>query len=149
MDGAGDGAGRYGDPGAIRALAARLREQAAEVRSEAERLRGLADAVPWTGRAADAMRERARAGAAGLRRTADLHEDAAEALDRHAAEVERRQAQVAAVERRFHALVDEARDAVGDLLGGLLDRFVPPPSGHRDWLSVDLPRLPDLPALPR
>lgn len=134
----GAGASRYGDPDAIRALAGRLRDQAAAVRWEADRLLGLATAVPWTGRAADAMRERADARVGRLQRTAALHEDAAEALDRHADEVERRQEQIAAVERRFRALVEGA----ADLVGGFLDRFAPPPTGHRDWLVVELPRLP-------
>ena len=34
-----------------------------------------------------------------------------------------------------------------DPLDDLLDRFVPPPSGHRDWLTVDFPGL--RPARPR
>ncbi|MDN4161362.1 WXG100 family type VII secretion target [Nocardioides abyssi] len=143
MDGAGTS--RYGDPAAVHALAARLRDLSAAVADEAERLRRLAEEVPWSGRAADALRERARTGVARLRRCAALHEDAAEALERHAAEVERRQAQVAAVEGRFRSLIEAARDAVDGWLGGRLDgwldRFDPPPAGHRDWLDVDLPGL--------
>ncbi|WKN48778.1 hypothetical protein [Nocardioides sp. Arc9.136] len=143
MDGAGSS--RYGDPGAIRALAAGLREQAAAVRSEADRLVGLARAVPWDGLAADALRHRAAAGGSGLRRTAALHDDAADALDRHAAEVEHRLELVAAAEARFRALVAAALDrlgGLGDPVERLLDRFSPPPPGHRDWLDVDLPRVP-------
>ncbi|MBC9734257.1 hypothetical protein [Nocardioides marmotae] len=139
MDGAGGN--RYGDVAGIRALATRLREQGAEVAAEAERLVRLAEATGWTGRAADAMRERAHDGARGLRRTAGLHEDAAEALDRHAAEVERRLELVAAAERTFAALLDGARDRLGGLVDRLLDQVALPPPGHRDWLTFDLPRF--------
>ncbi|MDN4171989.1 hypothetical protein QWY28_03445 [Nocardioides sp. SOB77] len=137
MDGAGGS--RYGDAAAIRALAARLREQAAEVAAEADRLARLAEATGWTGLAADAMRDRAHDGARALRRTAGLHEDAAEALDRHAAEVQRRTELVAAAERTFEALVDAARDRLGGLVDRFLDQVAPPPSGHRDWLTFELP----------
>lgn len=151
MDGAGTS--RYGDPGAVRALAAGLRDRAGDVRDEAARLRALVDACPWTGWAADAMRQRAAATLGGLHRTADRHDEAAEALDRHAAEVERRQAQVAAVERAFHALVEAVRSRVDGLVGGVADswlegwlrRVVVPPAGHRDWLDVDVPQLPGWP----
>ena len=48
------------------------------------------------------------------------------------------------------SLVTAARDRLAGLVGGLvggladpvddlLDRFVPPPSGHKDWLTVRLP----------
>lgn len=145
---------RYGDTAVIRRLARALRDQAAEIRAEADRLVGLADTTHWTGRAADAMRRRARERASGLRRTASLHDDAADALDRHAREVDRLTELIASTERRVGAMVEAARErlarAASALLGGLhglapdpldrlLDRFVPPPSGHRDWLDVDLP----------
>lgn len=137
----------YGDPTAIRALARGLRERAADVRSEADRLAGLAVASPWSGLAADAMRGRAYERAAGLRRCAERHEDAADSLVRHAAQVERLQELIAAIERRVRALVEGAVDRLASLaaavlpdpLDDLLARFVPPPHGHRDWLSVDLP----------
>ena len=109
----------YGDTDAIRGLARGLRRLGDDIRWEADRLLARAEAVPWQGVAADAMRALARHRAGELRRTAGLHDDAAQALDDHA-------------------------DAV--------DRFVPPPSGHLDWLSVDLPGLDvpglDLPDLP-
>lgn len=73
-----------GDPTAIRALAAALRRRAHEIRDLAEHLVHAADDVAWQGLAADAMRAAARHSAGGLRRTAALHDDAAEALERHA-----------------------------------------------------------------
>jgi hypothetical protein len=52
------------------------------------------------------------------------------------------------------SMIAAAKDRIAGLVGGLvdplddlLDRFVPPPSGHKDWLRVDLPGL-DLPSLP-
>jgi hypothetical protein len=77
------------DTDSIRALAGSFRERAAELRDEAARLDTSATDVAWDGLSADAVRERAHERTAALRRTADLHEDAAEALDRHAAEVDR------------------------------------------------------------
>src|SRR4051812_23947347 len=121
----------YGDTTAIRRRAAGLREQADDLRAASVRLAALADAVAWQGLAADAMRRHAHDRAARLRRTAGLHDDAADALDRHAREVERLQDLIAAVEHRVARLLAAA--------GTLLDRFVPPPSGSMDWLSVELP----------
>jgi hypothetical protein len=145
----------YGDTQVIRCLARTLREQAEDIRREADRLLGRAESVPWHGLAADAMRLHAGERAAGLRHTAHLHDDAADALDRHATEVERVKALIAAIEERVRAMVAAARDRLSGVAGGiavglgmppdpvdqLLDRFVPPPRGHRDWLTVDLPGL--------
>ena len=146
----------YGDPTAIRGLASRLHDQADDLRGQADGLLARAEAVAWRGRAADAMRAHARDRVAALRHTARAHDDAAQALERHAAEVERLQALIAALERRAHQLVTAARERLAGLAAQLLEgvgrllpdpsdellaRFVAPPSGHRDWLSVDLPGL--------
>jgi hypothetical protein len=139
----------YGDTEAIRGLARTMRDQGAALRSEAERLLTRAEAVPWQGLAADAMRARVRTQVRALRRTAELADDAAVALDRHADEVDRLKALIAAIERKVMALVAAARERLSGLVASvlpdpldeLLDRFVPPPSGHRDWLLVDLPGL--------
>ena len=77
------------DTDSIRALAAAFRERADELRDEAARLDASATDVAWQGLAADAVRERAHDRTAALRRTAGLHEDASEALERHATEVDR------------------------------------------------------------
>ncbi|GAA4368587.1 putative T7SS-secreted protein [Nocardioides caricicola] len=92
-----------GDTTRIRALAADLRERAEDIRALAGRLAVSADQVPWEGLAADAMRAAVRHRAAALRRTALLHEDAAEALDRHAGRV------------------DHVKGLAGDAVGSLLD----------------------------
>ena len=142
----------YGDTEAIRGLARTLRGQGTTLRAEATHLLAQAEAVPWQGLAADAMRARVRAQVGALRRTADLADDAARSLDHHADEVDRVKALIAAIERKVMALVDAARDRLAGLAGlaasvlpdpvdELLDRFVPPPPGHRDWLVVDLPGL--------
>jgi hypothetical protein len=146
----------YGDTNAIRGLARDLRRIGAEVRDEADRLQARAADVPWQGTAADAMRAVARHRTRALHLTADLHDDAARALDEHADEVDRIKRLIAAIEHRVRALVSAARDRIAGVLsdlasgltGGmvdpgddLLDRFVPPPPGHRDWLSVRLPGL--------
>ena len=137
----------YGDTTAIRALADRLRERADELRALADRLAAHTEQVPWQGLAADALRHHARERAATLRHTAVLHDDAAEALDRHAREVDRLKDLIAAIERRFHHLLESVggvvetvrRHLLPDSLGDWLDGFVPPPPGSRAWLDVDLP----------
>jgi hypothetical protein len=147
----------YGDTEAIRGLARGLRRLGDDIRWEADTLLARAEAVPWQGVAADAMRCLARYRTTALRRTAGLHDEAAAALEDHADAVDKIKALIALIEDRVMALVAAARDRIAGVLvvvGGLvdpvddlLDRFVPPPSGHRDWLSVDLPGL-DLPGLP-
>ncbi len=142
----------YGDTEAIRGLARTMRGQGATLRSEATRLLARAEAVPWQGLAADTMRARVRAQVGAMRRTAELADEAGRALDHHADEVDRLKALIAAIERKARALVSAARDRLAGLAGlaasvlpdpvdELLDRFVPPPPGHRDWLVVDLPGL--------
>ncbi|MFN8195421.1 MAG: hypothetical protein U0R80_14195 [Nocardioidaceae bacterium] len=149
-------AAMYGDTRVIRRLASGLRGQGEQIRREADELVGRAEAVEWRGWAADAMRARARDRATDLRRTARAHDDAADALDRHAAEVDRLKELIGAIERRFvglvaaardrlaalgHQLLDGVRGLLPDPLDELLDRFAPPPHGHLDWLHVDLPGL--------
>src|SRR6478735_6346247 len=77
-----------GDTSRIRALADDLRERAEDIRSLTDLLVTSAEQVPWDGLAAAAMRHHVGDRAAALRRTALLHEDAAEALDRHAGRVD-------------------------------------------------------------
>jgi hypothetical protein len=131
----------YGDTTRIRALADALRERAEEIRGLADQLGIRADRVPWHGLAADAMRLHVRGRAAALRRTADLHDEAAAALDRHAHEVDRLKDLIAAIERKARGLLDAATDKLLDVLDGAADRFVPPPPGSLEWLTVDLPGL--------
>ncbi|HEU5241622.1 MAG TPA: hypothetical protein VFU25_06395, partial [Ornithinibacter sp.] len=78
----------YGDTAAGRRRVAQLREQGGDIRALAARLVSQAEAVPWHGKAADAMRERIKERAAHLRRAAAHHEAAADSLARHLAEVD-------------------------------------------------------------
>lgn len=143
----------YGDTEAIRGLARGLRRLGDDIRWEADLLLTSAEAVPWQGLAADAMRCLARHRVGELRRAAALHDDAASALEDHAVAVDQIKRLIAAIEDRVLSMIAAARDRIAGLIGGLvdplddlLDRFVPPPSGHKDWLTVDLPGL-DLPSL--
>src|SRR3954469_4502359 len=120
----------YGDTTVIRALARRLREQAGEIRAEADLLVAHTEAVGWSGLAADAMRSMARDHAAGLRACATLHADAADALDRHASEVDRLVGLIAGIEHRVLGTLEH-----------LAHHFVPPPHGSKEWLEVHVPRL--------
>src|SRR3954454_1502942 len=149
----------YGDTDVMRRRAAQLREQGADIRAAADQLASRTDALGWTGRAADAMRERVHERATQLRDVATRHDRAADSLERHLLEVERLQESIEAAERRITALTVDARTRVaglatspGDPDGPAVRRapepddevlagFTPPPSGHRDWLTVDLPGL--------
>ena len=76
------------DTDGIRHLARRMRERAEEIRAEAARVRRRAADVPWQGRSAEAMRSHVAVRLTSLAATADLHDDAAEALERHAGAVD-------------------------------------------------------------
>lgn len=101
-----------GDPSAIRALARPLRRRADEVRDLADRLVGAAQATRWEGIAAEAMRGAVRGSAGGLRRTADVHDDAADALERYADDVAAAQA---VIRDTLHALKQALTHSVGAL----------------------------------
>lgn len=139
----------YGDTDVIRGLARTLRDQAESLRAEASDLRHRAEAVPWTGVAADAMRVQVLLHAKELVVAADLADHAAAALERHADEVDRLKALIARIEHAVMSMVRAARDRLAGLISGLLpdpvdqllDRFVPPPPGDRAWLDVQLPGL--------
>src|SRR3954452_17567995 len=96
-----------GDTTRIRSLAGRLRERAAEIRALADRLVASADRVAWEGLAADAMRHHVRDRASDLRRSARLHDDAADALDRHARQVDHLKDLIASIEQKARGLLDK------------------------------------------
>ena len=137
----------YGDTGAIRAHARRLHGRAEEIRALAVCLWQQAEAVPWTGLAADAMRETAREHAAALQACGDAHARAAEALERHAREVDRVKDLIASIERHVLSAVDSMTSGVAGVVGHVvpdsLDRwassFDPPPHGSLAWLDVRVP----------
>ena len=79
----------YGDTTAMRKRAGQLREQGTDVRALADRLVAQVDGLSWTGRAAVDMRARIQDRAALLRDCASQHENAAESLERHVAEIDR------------------------------------------------------------
>lgn len=110
----------YGDTDVMRRHAARLREQGVDLRSLADRLVAQTESAGWTGRAADALAERIRERATHLRDVAARHDGAADSMEAHLEEVDRLKEAIADAERR--AGVDG-----------------PPPSGHKDWLTLDLP----------
>jgi hypothetical protein len=147
----------YGDVDVLRRRVDQLREQATDVRTLADQVVGRTEAVGWTGRAADTLRQRVTARAADLRAAAERHETAADSLEKHLVVVERVQEQIATVERSATDLVAEARTRVArareaaDADSGVrvepdpddltLAGFEAPARGHRDWLDVDLPGL--------
>jgi len=120
----------YGESDVVRRHAGRLREQGEDIRALADRLVARSESLHWSGRAADAMRERVRERAAGLRAVAARHEAAAASLETHGAEVDGLKDAIDDTERRSRALV--ADGALGD--------FEAPAPGHKDWLGVTVPR---------
>jgi hypothetical protein len=140
----------YGDTAAGRKRVAQLREQGGDIRALAARLVSQAEAVPWHGKAADAMRERIRERAAHLRTAAADHETAADTLARHLAEVDTLKEAIDVRAHKATALVEDARtrathatgpDGSDDESDAALLAFDPPPAGHKDWLTVTLPGL--------
>jgi hypothetical protein len=140
----------YGDTTVIRGLARRLRDQGADIRAEAESLAAHAESVSWSGLAADAMRGVARAHAGDLRQCAVRHADAAEALERHAREVDRIEEVIADIERRVDNVLRSAGHALGGFAHALAHvvpdplehwarHFDPPPHGSVEWLDVHVP----------
>lgn len=157
----------YGDTVVMRRRAGQLREQGADIRAAADRLVARSEAVPWRGRAAEAMRERVKERATHLRTAAIAHDAAADSLERHLAEVDRLKEAVAEAERRLGGQVAEAQhrleaatyadtttdrpadrpaDHTADHAAGhaadhdrALSAVFLPPSGHADWLTLELP----------
>lgn len=110
-----------GDPAQIRAVAARLRREADEVRSVGARV-GAARGVEWRSAAAEAFRDRVTEAVHGERRTAQLLDEAAAALDAHAAGVERTLAELVrlahATQAAAQRVAGEATDAVQHVVRG-------------------------------
>lgn len=139
----------YGDTAASRKRVAQLREQGGDIRAMADRLVAQAESVPWTGRAAESMRNRIKERASHLRLAAGHHDTAAESLARHAAEVDALKDAIETISHKSDALVADARTraAQADSAGepgredAALLTFTPPPAGHKDWLGVELPGL--------
>ena len=146
----------YGDSGVMRKRATQIREQAGDIRSLADLLVAQTEGVSWSGRAADAMRERVRDRASHLREVAAAHDTAADSLERHVTEVDVFKEQISTSERKAEKLVADARARVAQIddadVPASVDRtpdpedialtgFSPPPSGHKDWLTVNLPGL--------
>lgn len=141
----------YGDSAVIRKRAAQLREQGLDLSGLADRLVAQSEAVPWRGRAAEAMRRRIKERAVHLRAAAIEHERAADALLKHASATEELRDAIEVREHRAQGLLEEARTrAAGEeapvspelaLDDPVLLAFDPPPPGHRDWLDVELPGL--------
>jgi hypothetical protein len=138
----------YGDTAVVRALARQVRDRGRQIRSEADDLAGRAESVPWCGLAAEAMRRLAGEHAATLRSCAGAHEGAADALDRHAREVDHLKDLIASIEHRVLGLIESAGSGLAGVVGHVLpdavgrwvQDFDPPPPGSREWLDVQLPR---------
>ena len=119
----------YGDTDVMRRQAGLLHEQGADIRALADQMVAQAEAVPWSGRAADSMRERIRERASRLRDSAARHDAAAASMQTHLAVVESAKEAITQAERRARRLTED----------GGLPGFEEPRPGHKDWLAVSLP----------
>ena len=148
----------YGDTSVMRRRADELRDQGADIAMTADQLVAQSDAIAWSGRAADAMRARVR------ERATHLREAAAPARDgrRLADPSPRRGRPAQGVHRRGRAAgrarssptpapaspgsrpTRRTRTAVrGEPRARPTRRSrrsSPPKPGHKDWLTVNLPR---------
>lgn len=141
----------YGDTAASRKRIAQLREQSGDIRAAADRLVAQAESVPWDGRAAEAMRTRIKERANQLRVAAGHHETAADSLARHLTEVDTRKDAIESIRHKADSLTSDAAARLAALESAdngrptdedaALAAFVPPPPGHKDWLTVELPGL--------
>jgi chromosome segregation ATPase len=149
----------YGDSDVMRRRTDQLREQAVDLRALADQLVAQTEGIGWHGRAADSMRERVRERASHLRAAAAQHDTAADSLGRHVQEIDTVKDAIADKERKATTLVADARTRVArieaanddepdpavrrvpDADDQTLAGFIPPPSGHKDWLAVSLPGL--------
>ena len=141
----------YGDSAASRKRVAQLREQSGDIRAAADRLVAQAESVPWHGRAAEAMRTRIKERANQLRVAAGHHETAADSLARHVTEVDTRKDAIESIRHKAESLTSDAASRVAALEADgsaqptdedvALAAFTPPPAGHKDWLTVELPGL--------
>ena len=145
----------YGDTERIRRRVSALRDQGADVRALADQLVARVEGLGWTGRAAEAMQHRVTERASHLRAAADRHVAAADALGDHAEAVDAATEEIAAAQARVTAMVTDARSRIAsiderneagdgpritpDPADEVLAAFQPPPPGHRDWLTVDVP----------
>lgn len=146
----------YGDTATMRKRAAELREQSTDVRAMADRLVAQIETSNWEGRAGADMRARVQDRATHLRECAAAHETAAESLERHLNEVDRLKDAIGEIERKSESLVADARTRIAQQRAQetdpgvviepteedrVLDQFEAPKSGHKDWLTVNLPGL--------
>ena len=142
----------YGDTAAGRRRVAQLREQGGDIRAMASRLVAQSEAVPWHGKAAESMRSRIKDRAHHLRAVAAQHETAAESLAAHLTEVDALKDAIEVHSHKATTLVEDARTRSAQTSPGdpapepdgaetALLTFDPPPAGHKDWLTVNLPGL--------
>ncbi|MCL2542505.1 MAG: hypothetical protein FWE71_08620 [Nocardioidaceae bacterium] len=148
----------YGDSPQIKRRTDQLREQGVELHALADRLVAQTEAVGWRGRAAAALHGRIGERAATLRDLGELHQSASDALASHRHAVDEAKERIAEVQQRAERLVEGARERAAAIERDNADRapelrvapaeddavllaFEPPPDGHKDWLTVDLPGL--------
>jgi uncharacterized protein YukE len=107
------------DPGELRAVAARIDQHARAARARASRLGTDVASTEWQGRAARAFRAQADVALWGLRGAAGRLDDAADALRRHAEQVDDVLAALQGIVRAGLATVEELLTLPGDALRGL------------------------------
>lgn len=105
----GNGVAMYGEPAEVRRMARQVGGWAEQTRADAGRAARAAD-VRWQSVAAQRFRQRVDDAVESVARAARELDDLQAALDAHAAEVERRLAQIETAERWLRARGDDVRD---------------------------------------
>lgn len=119
----GGGLDVYGDTAQVRAQGTRLRAVADGVRSRAGDVVAAGD-ISWVSAAADRYRDELAARSSELQRVADEIDQAAAALARHAAGVEKVKAAIEAAERWVLHKVAEAHSVVASAVDTAVDAVI-------------------------
>lgn len=113
------------NPIQLRALAGEMDDVAGQVRELSGDLLGVRDALAWRSVAATEYRESLGERAATSARSADLVDDLAHSLRRHAESVEQAEAAIAAARSFLLGALEDARMVLADLWDGLIDTITP------------------------
>lgn len=127
----------YGDPAALDALAAELSQRARTVRAVADEHRRNGARARWVSDAASAYRRQLATDCTAVAAAADVMDEAADVLLRHADVVRERLAAIARAEREVRAWLTDRAARLGDLVddSGLLVGELPE-AGADAWRFV-------------
>ena len=129
--------GLYGDADCLDALAAELSQRAGEVRAAGAEHRREGERARWVSDAASAYRRQTARDCADVDAAADVMQEAADLLRRHAEDLRARLAEIARAERVARAWLSEQAACGGELLGDVGELLGELPEAGADaWRQV-------------